>query len=185
MNLAGTKPTATNQPGRTTITLPDTFQFGTAYKPNDKWLISAEADYTNWTTYHKLIIDYMQDNGAMAQTSETKNWKSVWAFRLGTEHKVNENWKLRAGAYYDMTPVRNYYFETRNPDSNRLAFSIGAGWTKGNLTVDASYLYLKFMERTVGDSIQDNGAPVVDTTALNGTYNAIARLPAISASYKF
>lgn len=174
-----TVPTATNQDGHTTITLPDTLQLGTAYKPNDNWIFSAEADYTNWTTYRKLVIDYVADNGTPRQTTETKNWRSTWAFRAGAEHKLNDAWKLRAGAYYDLSPVENSRFETRNPDANRLGFSVGAGWTKGNLTVDASYLYLKFMERTIDDSLQDSG------TQLNGTYSSIARLPAISVGYKF
>jgi len=184
VTLAGLVPPANNRPGRTNITLPDTFQLGAAYRPSDAWLFSAEADYTNWTTYSQLVIDYQRDSGAWTQTVDAKNWKAVWAFRLGTEHKVNENLRLRAGAYYDLTPVKNYYFETRNPDSNRLAFSVGAGWSKGNWSVDASYLYLKAMERKVGDSIQDNGS-LTTGTELNGTYNTIARLPAVSASYKF
>lgn len=177
-------PPANNKTGRTNITLPDTFQLGAAYRPSDDWLFSAEADYTNWTTYSQLVIDYQRDDGSWTQSVDPKNWKAVWAFRLGTEHKVNENLRLRAGAYYDLTPVKNYYFETRNPDSNRLAFSVGAGWSKGNWSVDASYLYLKAMERKVGDSIQDNGS-LTTGTELNGTYNTIARLPAVSASYKF
>ncbi|MEW5905292.1 MAG: outer membrane protein transport protein [Elusimicrobiota bacterium] len=74
--LAGLLPPANNQDGRTTITLPDTLQLGTAYKPNDSWIFSAEADYTNWTTYRKLVIDYQRDNGTWAQTTETKNWRS-------------------------------------------------------------------------------------------------------------
>ncbi|MEW5906823.1 MAG: outer membrane protein transport protein [Elusimicrobiota bacterium] len=111
---------------------------------------------------------------------------STWAFRAGAERKVNENLKLRAGAYYDISPVSNSYFETRNPCANRLGFSVGAGWAKGNWTVDASYLYLKFMERTIDDSLQDNSSSGITTgTELNGTYNSIARLPAISVGYKF
>lgn len=175
----------TNKDGHTVITLPDTLQLGAAYKPNDSWIFSAEADYTNWTTYRRLIIDYTDDYGTPHQTIDTKNWKSVWAFRVGGEHKVNENWKLRAGAYYDLSPISNSYFETRNPGSNRLAFSIGAGWTKGNLTVDASYLYLKFMERTINDSLQDSTSALTAGNELNGTYSSIARLPAISVGYKF
>jgi long-chain fatty acid transport protein len=182
--LAGLLPPANNQTGRTTITLPDTLQIGTAYRPNDSWIFSAEADYTNWTTYRRLIIDYQRDNGTWTQTIDYKNWRSVWAFRVGGEHKFNENWKLRAGAYYDLSPVSNSYFETRNPDANRLAFSVGAGWTRGNWTVDASYLYLKFMERTINDSLNDNGS-LTTGTELNGTYSSIARLPAISVGYKF
>lgn len=177
--------TATDQDATTKITLPDTFQIGAAYKHSDNLLFSAEADYTNWSTYRKLIIDYTEDDGDVAQSNDIKNWNPAWAFRVGTEYKVNETWKLRAGSYFDMTPVSDRYFETRNACANRFGVSAGAGWTKGNLSVDVSYLYLKFMERRVSNSIQDDGAALLDKTVLNGKYNTTARLPAITVNYKF
>lgn len=175
---------ATNNDAKTEITLPDTFQVGAAYKHGDKWLFSAEADYTNWTTYRKLVIDYLADNGAAKQTTDYKYWNAVWAFRVGTEYKINDSWKLRAGSYYDNSPVQDNFFETRNPCSDRFGVSAGAGYTKGNISVDFSYLYLKFLERRVQDSVQDNGI-TGGTTILNGKYNTTARLPALTVNYKF
>ncbi len=173
-------PRATDNDASTKITLPDTFEFGVARKlPND-WLVTAEADYTNWATYRRLVIDYTTDNGLAKRTIDNKNWTSTWAFRVGGEHKVNENWKLRCGAFYDVNPVKENYFETRVPDSDRLAFSFGAGYAKGSLTVDASYMYLRFMKRTIDDSIQDGTA-----NTLNGKYSSVARLPAVTVGYKF
>lgn len=174
----------TDRDASTEITLPDTFQFGIAHQCTDKFLASIEADYTNWTTYRKLVIDYTNNVNAAKQTTDYKYWNAVWAFRLGTEYKVNEAWKIRAGAYYDMTPVEDTYFETRSPGSDRIAFSVGAGWTKGNLSIDASYLYLKMMERKIDDSRQDD-ALAGGTTVLNGKYNTTARLPALTVNYKF
>ncbi|MGD9643282.1 MAG: OmpP1/FadL family transporter [Elusimicrobiales bacterium] len=167
---------------KTEITLPDMLQVGVAHQCTDSWLFTAEADYTNWSTYRKITIRKISDSTVVG-TPDTKNWSSVWAFRLGGEHKVNENWKLRVGAFYDVNPVKEDYFETRVPDSDRVAVSFGAGWNKGNITVDASYLYLRFMKRTIDDSIQDNatGTP----TAINGKYASVARLPAITIGYKF
>ncbi|MEI7529782.1 MAG: outer membrane protein transport protein [Elusimicrobiota bacterium] len=175
---------ANNRNAKTTITMPDMFQLGASYKYSDTWLFSGEADYTNWTTYRRLIIDYTRNTGAAAQTIDNKNWTSVWALRAGTEYKVSDAWKARAGIFYDWTPVTEKYFETRVPDADRLAFSIGAGYTKGNITVDASYMYLKFMERKIDSSIQDDGA-TIGGNYLNGKYNASAMLPAITVSYKF
>lgn len=175
---------ATNKDASTKITLPDTFQFGVAHQCTPDWLWTAEADYTNWTTYRRLIIDYTKDSGAAAQSIDDKKWTSTWAFRLGGEHKVNENWKLRVGGFYDVNPVKENYFETRVPDSDRLAFSFGAGYTKGNITVDASYLYLRFVKRNVDDSLQDNSVTQTNTS-LNGKYSSVARLPAITVGYKF
>lgn len=174
----------TDRDAKTSITLPDTFQVGVAHQCTDSWLFTAEADYTNWTTYRKLVIDFTNDVNTPKQSIDNKNWTSTWAFRLGGEHKVNENWKLRVGAFYDVNPVKEDYFETRVPDSDRVAVSFGAGWNKGNITVDASYLYLRFMKRTIDDSIQDNG-PGVGATTINGKYASVARLPAITIGYKF
>ncbi|OGR66470.1 MAG: hypothetical protein A2X30_04785 [Elusimicrobia bacterium GWB2_63_16] len=185
INLVVGAPTvdAANQNATTKITLPDTFQIGVAHQCTDSWLFTAEADYTNWATYRRLVIDYTTTLGVAKQSIDNKNWSSVWAFRLGGEHKVNENWKLRLGAFYDVNPVKEDYFETRVPDSDRVAVSFGAGYAKGNITVDASYLYLRFMKRTIDNSIQDDAT--VAPTAINGKYSSVARLPAITVGYKF
>jgi long-chain fatty acid transport protein len=168
----------------TKITMPDTLQLAAAYKYGDSWLFTGEADYTNWTTYRRLDVEYTNVSNQTSTSYDYKSWNAVWAFRVGTEYKVNETWKLRAGSYFDMTPVSDRYFETRNACSNRFGVSVGAGWTKGNFSVDASYLYLKFMERRVQNSIQDDGI-TGGTTVLNGKYNTVARLPAVSVNYKF
>jgi len=176
---------ATNKDAKTKITLPDTFQLGAGYKHSDKLLFSAEADYTDWTTYRKLVIDYTNDAGTASQAVDYKYWNSAWAFRVGTEYKVNDAWKLRAGSYYDLSPVDNQFFETRNTCSDRLGVSVGAGYAKGSFSVDFSYLYLKFMERRVKNSIQDDGSLLADKTVLNGKYNSTVRLPSLTVNYKF
>lgn len=165
----------TNKDAETEITLPDLFQVGAAYKYSDKWLFSAEADYTNWTTYRRIVIDYTRDDGSVTQSIDNKNWESTWAFRLGTEYKHSDTLKFRAGTFYDMNPVKEEYFETRVPDTDRVAFAIGAGWNKNNVTVDVSYMYLMFLEREVDSA----------TASLDGKYNSAAHLPAITIGYKF
>jgi long-chain fatty acid transport protein len=166
-----------SNPATTKITLPDTFQIGAGYKVNDKWLVSATADYTDWTTYHALTIKSATLGGSVTLP---KDWTSVWGFHAGTEYKYSDTWKFRGGAFYDLNPVKEKYFETRVPDSDRLALSVGAGWTKGNIVVDVSYTYLMFMNRTIHDSVQD-----LSSNTLNGTYKSAAHLPAIGVSYKF
>jgi long-chain fatty acid transport protein len=179
---------AESNSAKTKITLPDTLQIGGAYKVDSKWLVSATADYTDWSTYHALTV---KSNSMIPLTMfmhslygtpvsdtiiEPKDWQSVWGFHAGTEYKYSDAWKFRAGAFYDYNPVKNKNFDTIIPDSDRVAFSVGAGWTKGNIVVDASYTYLMFVNRTVSNASQ---APV------DGTYKCNAQLPALSVGYKF
>ncbi len=180
-----------NNSATTKITLPDTFQIGAAYKANEKWLVSATADYTDWATYHALIV---KSNTITALTTylnsvtpggypisntvnEQKDWSSVWALRAGTEYNYSEAWKLRAGAFYDFNPVSEKHFDTLIPDSDRVAVSIGAGYTKNSITVDVSYAYLMFVDRTISNNL--------NSTTVNGKYKASAQLPSIGVSYKF
>ena len=160
---------------KTELTLPDMLQIGVSHQCTDKWLFSVEADYTNWTTYRNIIIKKKSDGSLATGTISQKNWESVWAFRLGSEYKYSDSLKFRAGTFYDNNPVKEQFFETRVPDSDRVAFSVGAGWNKGNLTVDASYMYLYFPEREVDSA----------TASLDGKYNSAAHLPALTIGYKF
>jgi long-chain fatty acid transport protein len=163
------------------IHLPDTFQLGTSYKYNDKWLFSAEADWTNWATYHRLVIKWYDDKD---MSVENKGWKSVWAYRLGTQYKYSDAWKFRAGVFYDNTPVPNRHLETRLPDSDRTSFSLGASWNKGGVTVDASYMYLMFKDRVSVNSLGGSSG-TTQNHLLDGKYSASAQLPALTVSYKF
>ncbi len=164
---------------KTRLTTPDMFQIGAAYQYNDEWLFSAEADYTNWTTYRNLVIE--QDS-PLPTITQIKNWESVWVLKLGTEYKHSDIWKFRGGFFYDMNPVKNKRFDTRMPDSDRLAFSIGAGYEKNNITIDAVYMYVKFTDRTVINSYAGGAAAI---TSLDGKYSSTAHLPGITISYKY
>jgi len=173
--LGGTSTDAT-----TSITLPDMFQIGAAYQYNEKWLFSCEVDYTDWTTYHQLIVKWNNDTTLL---TDIKNWKSVWAFRLGTEYKYSDTWKLRSGIFYDNNPIKEERVETRMPDSDRIAISFGAGYTKDNITISIMYQYVKFIERTITNSYGTKPSTV--QPILDGTYKSSAHLPGITIGYKF
>jgi long-chain fatty acid transport protein len=167
-------------PIKTDLTLPDILQLGAAYRPGNEWLFSAEADYTNWTTYRQLVIKQSADNSLV--NTDINNWKSVWTFHAGAEHRASEFWKFRAGAFYDYNPVKEARFSARIPDADRVAVTAGAGYTKGNITVDVSYMYLRFLERKIGDSLQDDA---VGGTSLNGKYNSSAKFLGVTGGYRF
>ena len=163
----------------TEITLPDMAQIGASYAYGDSWLFTAEADYTNWSTYNKITINWNNNTGTV---SDIKDWKSVWALKLGTEYKYSDIWKFRGGLLYDMNPIKDKRIDTRLPDSNRLAFSIGAGYEKNNISIDAVYIFAKFADRTVTDSYA-GGAGI--ESSLDGDYKSSAHLPGITIGYKF
>jgi long-chain fatty acid transport protein len=170
---------------QTDITLPDIIQFGASYKASDNLTINTDLEYTWWSTYDRLVI---QSNTLIPltgtnTTTEEKNWKNTWIIRIGGQYKLSDQWKLRAGYVYDQTPVPSNRFETAVPDSDRQGITIGTGYTSGNITVDVSYMYLRFKNRTITDSLADDATPTPNS--LNGTYKSMAHLAGLTIGYKF
>ena len=170
---------------RTDITLPDLMQVGASYKASDKLTINADLEYTWWSTYDRLVV---QSNTLIPligtnTSTEEKDWENTWIIRIGGQYKLSDQWKLRAGYVYDQNPVPSNRFETRVPDSDRQGVSIGTGYMSGNITVDVSYLYLRFKNRTITDSLADDATSTPN--ALNGTYKSQAHLAGITIGYKF
>lgn len=164
----------------TTITLPDLLQLGVSYKATEKLMLNADLDYTLWSTYDRIVVT---SNNALFNDTEEHQWKDVWALRIGGQYKLSDQWKLRAGYLYDNNPVPEDHFETRVPDADRQALSIGAGYTVNKVTIDASYMYIWFKNRTIGNSLMDDAT--LTPTALNGTYKSSINAVALMVSYKF
>jgi long-chain fatty acid transport protein len=164
----------------TSITLPDLLQAGVSYRATDSLTLNADLEYTWWSTYDRLVI--ASDNPAFSQTEEHR-WKDVWCLRVGGQYRISERWKLRAGLVYDKNPVREEFFDTRLPDSDRAGVSAGAGYSMGRVNIDAGYMFVKFLDRTITDSLLDDLTPT--PAALNGTYKSEAHQAAITVGYRF
>jgi long-chain fatty acid transport protein len=184
-NIATAIPGFSNS-AKTDITLPDIAVLGASYKASDNLTLNADLDYTWWSTFDRLVVT---SNTILALTGTTNTltteyqWKDVWALRIGGQYKLSDQWKLRAGYHYDQNPVQDHFLDTRLPDSDRQAVSIGAGYTVNKVTVDAAYQHIWFKKRTVSDSIQDD--LTATPNSLNGTYKATVDSFALMVSYKF
>lgn len=175
---------------RTDITLPDLMQLGVSYKASDNLTLNADLDYTWWSTYDRIVVqsntvsalNALIGNPPSDTSTDEKQWKDVWALRIGGQYKLSDQLKLRAGYLYDNNPVTEERFDTVVPDSDRQALSIGAGYTVNKVTIDASYMYIWFKDRNIQNSLASGSTPV---TALDGTYKSSINAVALMVSYKF
>jgi len=170
----------------TTLTLPASLQFGTSWKATEKLIVNADLEYTAWSSYDKLIIQSQTISQIPGSTSDTstdiKDWKDVWAVRLGMQYAMRQWLKIRGGLLYDSNPVPDERFETRVPDSDRIGFSTGLGLKKGPFTCDIGYMFLYFKPRNILNSI-GGGSSVI--SSLNGEYNSHAHLVGATLGYAF
>lgn len=128
-----------NGQDRFTSTLPLAGEFtaGVTYRATPKWSISADANFTGWSRYDKLTLDF--DNAVIGNQADNtvltnpKNFKNTITLRLGTEYKFNDLIAGRLGYYYDESPYEDKDFipETPSFDSNVITAGVGLNFKNG------------------------------------------------------
>jgi long-chain fatty acid transport protein len=155
--------------------IPSIFSAGLAYKPNQNWTITGEAQFTQWSAYDKLDITFVTAAGEMVQSS-VKDYKNTVAVRLGAEWIITDFITARAGAYMDTPPVQMDNYNPETPSAN--SYGVTAGATLNpmkNLAIDLAVGYLRG-EKTTGSF--DNGAFVAD-------YTKSAIMPGVAVRFNF
>jgi long-chain fatty acid transport protein len=172
------------------LPLPSQISLGINYVPIDRLTLGLEANYIGWSAYQSLDFDFKDENIAIQDIQSPRNYHDSWVFHLGGEYVINKI-QLRAGTYYDMSPVDEGYMTPETPDANRIAFTAGLGISLGEkLQMDLSFLYNMGQERT--QSIADAQSAGTYPSATNstyavepGTYKLRAYIPGLSVTYKF
>ena len=162
------------------LPMPAELSLGASYQINDKWLVAFQFDRTFWSVYESLDIDFANPN--VPDSFNPRNYKNSSIYRVGIEYKALDKLALRAGYYFDESPIEEGFFapETPRPDSNN--FTAGLSFdVNDHLAIDASFLYVKTNEVNVSyDFYQENGQNV----PFEGTYKNNAFIPGIGITYK-
>jgi long-chain fatty acid transport protein len=157
------------------LALPGVFNVGIAFKASEKLMIAAEVNYVGWSSYDTLSFDFDENTDQLQDANSPRNYKNVAILRLGGEYTLNERLTLRAGFYYDFTPVQDGYLTPETPDMDKLGITLGASYTINNFSIDAAFLYIHGPERR--DTNFESG--------YSGRWSSNALVPGISFRYKF
>jgi len=160
------------------LTLPSSYTFGVAYKPNKQWKLEADAIFTEWQNYDKLVYSYEHKPGAVAAGDITswKSWRNVWRFQLGGEYMARDWLALRGGFVWDQDPVRKGYEDYMLPSGDRKIYSVGFGIIDDKVTYDFSLMYLRNNHRDINTRAGLTGGSIS---------NSCAYLAGFSVGYKF
>lgn len=158
----------------TTLTLPATGFVGVAYTGIKDLEIEADYQYIGWSSYNELAIEFKANN---TKSVSPKNYEDSYMLRFGGEYTM-DMFHFRAGYVYDRTPVKTEYVEPLLPDADRNGYCFGLGYdVTSNFTVEGSYMYLKFKQRDVVNSIPEN--------SFDGTYLTYVHLIGVNLGYRF
>ena len=159
---------------KASMPIPSIFSVGIAYKPNQAWTLTGEAQITGWSAYDKLDITFKTAAGEIVQSS-VKDYENTVAVRLGAQYVVSDFWTVRAGAYMDTPPVQMDNYNPETPSAN--SYGVTAGATLNpmkNLAVDLSVGYLRG-EKTTG-TFQET---------FKADYTKSAIMPGVAVRFQF
>lgn len=158
----------------TTFPFPSIATVGIAFSPTEKVSLEFDVMRTGWSAFDALAVDFLTTPAASFVREQ--EWKDSNSYRLGYNHKANDNWDVRLGALYDENPQPTRHVSPLLPDADRLGVTLGTGWHSGPFTADWSLLVLHFKDRDTEG---------LNTEGFNGKYQTDALLWSANLGYRF
>ena len=157
------------------LPMPANLDFGLAFNVNEKLTLAAEVNWVLWSTYDSLIFTF-KESGDLLNSADPREYKDSWIIRIGGQYKLNDKLTLRAGGYYDPSPVNEKYFNPETVSLNTTGLTLGLSYQPiENLSIDLSYLHL-FGQEAEKAYEPDN---------FSGKYKTQTAIPGIGISYSF
>lgn len=163
-----------------TLPLPAEITVGLSYQFCEKWLFAFDVNRSFWDVYESLDIDFANEN--IPDSKNARNYKNASTFRFGLQFDATKMFTLRAGYYFDESPVQDGYFAPETPRNDSNGYTAGLTFNVGDhLEIDASFLYLQFKEVDASyDYYFENG----QAAPFGGTYKNSVFVPGLGVTYK-
>lgn len=166
---------------RAELPLPSNTTFGVSYRPNDKWLLGLDLQYVGWKAYDSLNIAFNEKVLEIEDIKANKNYKNTVIYRVGAQYQATERLDVRAGLYYDQSPIREDNYNPETPGMNKLGMSAGLSFEPyKNLQIDFAFLYIKGFSRD--GSYPDAFSP---NKVFSGKYETNAITASLGLAYSF
>jgi long-chain fatty acid transport protein len=163
--------------GGAKLNLPDHLTMGVAHKINDKLTLQGQATWFGWNNFESIRA--VRENGTVAGTV-VQNYQTTWAFAVGAEYAMNDQWTLRGGVQFDETPTTDEYRTSRTPDGDRTWVSAGATYAlTPKIDLDMAATYIHVDDGTI--NVSRNAGLSVVRAKTEGSVGILA----LGMSYKF
>ncbi|MHC5308781.1 OmpP1/FadL family transporter [Myroides sp. LJL116] len=161
--------------------LPAELTVGASYEWN-KWLFAFDYNRAFWNVYKSLTIDFV-DSPAIGTSVNPRNYKDSSTYRVGVQYTVNDAWSVRAGWYYDESPVQDGYFAPETPRNDSRAYTGGFTYKfKNGIGIDVAANFMNFSSiKNSYDYYLEDGNYV----SFGGVYKSAVTSGSVGISYSF
>lgn len=169
---------------RAELPLPSNTNLGISYRPNDRLELALDLQYVGWNAYDSLNVYFNETELGIAPIKAEKNYKNTMIARVGAQYKTTERLFLRAGVYYDQTPIQENNFNPETPGMDKIGMSAGLSFSPyKNLQLDVAFLYIQGLSRD-GSYTQKN-VLTSEPEIFSGRYKTTALSASIGIAYCF
>ncbi len=166
------------------VYIPQNVQLGYAYKPNDKWVIEADAAWYDWYDARQLGVVYSGLNATQTSilgTPQSFDPRKTLNFGLGAQYKKDDAWQFRGGAYYEGASLPESAFDPAFADLPRYGLTAGLTYAfTSALSVDAAYNAVMFHSRSINQNQIAQGQ-----AGFYGSFSSFANILSANLNYKF
>ncbi len=162
------------------LPMPAELTVGLSYEFCEKWLFAFDYNRGFWDVYNSLDIDFADPN--IPDSQNQRNYKNASIVRFGLQYEATDTFTLRAGYYFDESPVQDGFFAPETPRNDSNGYTAGLTFNVSDrIQIDASFLYLHFKEVDASyDFYFENGVAV----PFEGTYKSNSFVPGLGVTYK-
>lgn len=158
------------------LPIPYILSFGAAYKPTEKWTLTADYQISGWSAYKSLDIVFDETTGGYTSSS-VKNYKNSWALRIGAQWDATKFASFRIGGYVDTPPVQMDNYSPETPSATAGCFTFGATLRPAKfLSIDLALAYLS--------GTKTNGTINEGTSIFGGVYQKSAIMPSFGVRFQ-
>ncbi len=126
----------------TSIDHPDQIQAGIRYTPTKNISLEADILWTHWDLIDQYTVNFNHPLLGKKKEVYPRNWKNTTQLKFGAEWKATKLLTLRAGYYYDPSPIPTDTFDILWPDGNKSTYCAGLGLNFGRFSVDMAVQYI-------------------------------------------
>lgn len=170
-----TVPLISAEPSTARFVFPEIVVVGYSYRPNSKWNLEVNLDWTNWDRLNTVVIQ--KGSGAVPLPF---NWKSGLFYEFGATRYLANGWRVSGGYFFTENSVPDATYTPAVPDSNRHFYSLGLGYETERISVDFAWHYADGGRRKVVGS-----APSLIGASADGTYSNSLNAFALSVEWKW
>ncbi len=152
-----------------TLPLPANLDFGLSYQFTPELMLGMALHYVFWDVYESLDFDFDINTPALSDSNSPREYSNSLIVRLGGQYKINESLYVRAGGYFDPSPVNDEYFSPETPSLDNLAFTTGFSFLPSEMiSIDFSLLYIIGLEQEVSFTPENFGGSYASRVFIPG-----------------